>query len=756
VPPLSTRLLVAVALVALATLPYVDALDGGFFYDDWHYILDGATSRGPQIRPDLDVSFGKIAHVRQLRTLTALTYRGDYRRGGAEPSRVDAHPFHTTNLAIHAAAVLALWGLWRLVTRRLRLEHGFWVATFAAAAFGIHPLATEAVNYPTARGSSLVALGSFLFAGLVALGAERRGGRRALAWAAAAVVALLAAYSKEVGVVLPWGVALGVVCAVHAEGIRARWASASRSRKWLFALGPPLVVVALLGWLLAPGLDPLRPAGLNEIHDKLENKFTVSGTITDEVYGIGGPYVHSPSNYWQMQTRCFWRWASLVVAPWERQSIDHVVVWNDGPFRPWYTPFAWIGLCGVALVAAAGVLSLRPQRRLAALGVWIALVGLAPNSFTPGLQPLLEYRYITGLAGATPALALALLAAAAWVGRRIGWPVARAGVVVAVVTVVALGAGTVMRNRDWRDGAALWQDVLERNPERLRAWNELAMHYFHTRFQGPERLARSAKILLDLRRDHPEYVGGLSNLGAMLSALGRRDEAIAVLEEMRDAPEPLPNGLVQLGMLYQDAGRYDDALAMWREGEGFGKALAMLCFTLRARLANDLARYDEVVAVTEGFRRVSATSRIVHNVGEMALLRANALFRLAQLRPALVAAQEAEALADTYERRARAIVLRADTHKELAQAPAAARHYERAVDSMLTSGVRAPGLLEPVGKMALEMRLHTRELARVRAIYDRVIAALPDERREAWRTENEWMTRVEFGEPGEVNPSPAD
>ncbi|MCP3977876.1 MAG: tetratricopeptide repeat protein [bacterium] len=739
-PSVRVFLAVAAMLVAVSTLPYVAVLDGGFFYDDWRYFLDGSTESGATIRPAVSGPLDELLRVAKLRSLTFLTYRWDYLRGGADPLAVDPRPFHTTSLLIHALAVLALWSAWLAVARRLELPAGFETATLAAALFGTHPLVSEAVNYPAARGSSLAALFTFAAIALFVSGLGSAGLRRVVAWGGVALAVLLSTYSKEVGAFFPWGVGLGVFYVTEVGRLRARWADMRPARRWLAIVGPPAFVALLLLWLLLPGLEPLRPAGLEQVHYRVSQNFAQTGTISNDAYGLGQTFDYSATSYWLTQTRSFVIWLSLVVAPWGRQTIDHPIVWSSGPFGPWTTLPAILAVCGLALFALLAPATRRPRPALAGLGVWVVFVGLGPNSLTPGLQPLLEYRYVVGLAGATLILAAALAA----IADRPAWR--RPALVVAVALPLILAASTAARNSAaWRDAVHLWTDAARKAPDRLRPRNELAMAHYHARARDPEGTERAVAILRELRTSHPHYIRGLSNLGGILADRGETDEAIAVLEQMIARPQVVTLGVVRLGLLYEKVGRSEDALALWREGGEFDPPQDALSQALRARLAALLGHNDEVIEAAELFWRVTERRRTVDNAGEVAILHASALFQAERLDEAFVMAEQAERVADTFARRVRSVVLRGDVFEAQGRDAEAAARYDRAIGMMLEEEVLDPIALMPIGDAAMKAHLQAKQADGVAAAYARVMDALPEPLRERWRDEHAWMTRVTFG-----------
>ena len=364
----------------------------------------------------------------------------------------------------------------------------------------------------------------------------------------------------------------------------------------------------------------------------------------------------------------------------------------------------------------------------------------APNSFTPGLQPLLEYRYITGLAGAT--LGLAVLLSFFLETPRLR----RMSVPIVTALLLLLVSSTVVRNVAWRDGIQLWSDVLEKKPDRLRARNELAMAHFHSRYVDPSRIESAAEILREIRASNPNYIRGLANLGGVLREMGHHDEAIEVLEQMLTQPQVIPSAVLQLGLLYEEVDRLDDALAVWHEGQNFDRPHDTISLALRARLTVRLDRPEETVDACQRFWVAIEGRRNVNNVGEMAILHTTALFRLHRLDEALVRAERAEQLADTFARRVRAVVLQGDTLEAQGRQADAASQYDRAIDLLVINGVEDPDALLPVGDAALKAHVQARQSKQVGRSYHTVLEALPTSHREIWRHEHEWMTRIDFGE----------
>lgn len=220
------------SLLLAVCLLYLPFLDNPFFFDDLTFFFGGAA--------------GTYAHVGFHFDLRWLPYAS---LGWTELafSNVATHTFHLGNLLLHAANVILLFHLLRLVAgaataadgNPAALAQGAW---FGALIFAVHPVAVYAAGYVVQR-SILMAT---LFALLTQL-AYVRGllGRQTL-WLALAVAAyFMAVFSKEHSVLT-----LAVLLALTIM-LRGR---IHASRPALWATWAAFVGVALLIVLRAKGV----------------------------------------------------------------------------------------------------------------------------------------------------------------------------------------------------------------------------------------------------------------------------------------------------------------------------------------------------------------------------------------------------------------------------------------------------------------------------------------------------------------------
>jgi len=130
--------------------------------------------------------------------------------------------------------------------------------------------------------------------------------------------------------------------------------------------------------------------------------------------------------------------------------------------------------------------------------------------------------------------------------------------------VVVCGLAAFQRNFIWKDDLTLWEDVVEKSPNKARVYNAIGMYYYKR--QKPDKAIPFFQQSLFLR---PEYGIGHNNLGLCFLARGQIDQAI---EEFKLAIKTKPlNGMwhVNLGIAYWKKGLHELA----NKEIGLGKAL---------------------------------------------------------------------------------------------------------------------------------------------------------------------------------------
>lgn len=139
IPPNRETLLGMLALLLLATVPYLYSLGNGFVgMDDGLLITENPIIRGltPATIAAAFSSYDPELYI----PLTFLSYQLNYVLGGLQP-----FGYHLINLLLHASNVLLV--AWIVLLLGCKRSTAFWIA----AIFAVHPLNTEVVAWASAR-----------------------------------------------------------------------------------------------------------------------------------------------------------------------------------------------------------------------------------------------------------------------------------------------------------------------------------------------------------------------------------------------------------------------------------------------------------------------------------------------------------------------------------------------------------------------------------------------------------------------------
>jgi tetratricopeptide (TPR) repeat protein len=134
---------------------------------------------------------------------------------------------------------------------------------------------------------------------------------------------------------------------------------------------------------------------------------------------------------------------------------------------------------------------------------------------------------------------------------------AAASVFLALVALYS--AGTVLRNRDWKDGGSLWADEVKKAPWSTEAHTNLGLYYGSI---GRDDLAISE--YLKALQCRPVIEEAYENLGITYDKLGMEDKAITVFEEMLKASPDDALAYNGLGVAYAKKGDMNKAAAYFQ------------------------------------------------------------------------------------------------------------------------------------------------------------------------------------------------
>ncbi|MFH1039421.1 MAG: tetratricopeptide repeat protein [PVC group bacterium] len=512
-PKAKKYLIHVIILILVGTGVYWNSLGNGFVYDDTVTVEENLFIRDWK---NLGRFFSRDYYLRSeeysFRPLVTLTYFCDYSLFRGNPAS-----YHLTSLILHLLSGIALYFLAKKILPR---PEG---ALLAALVFIIHPVQTEAVDGISFREDILCTL-FFALSLLMYIKSERAEKRddeckspikdtdrswiHPALYSLSVIFFILALLAKEMAVTLPLVIA-GEELILRRRRVKELFRP--RVIGFFFIAGAYLAARFLL--LYQRDTLPAAP----EFGNALTRFFLVFKGL-----GLYGRLVFFPVNL----------------------TVEYA-----DPLPP----VAWSGwLLVPALLTAAFLLTawLRGKNRAGTFGLTFFVLALLPVlNLVPNSRLGAERFAYLPMLGFSLWAAVALTACLAGAGKR---ALTRAAV---GVLLLALAAGTVSRNRDWKDNLALFTRAVEASPRSSKAHHGLGNEYF--------RLGRSGAAVeqflkaIDIFSREPLFY---NSLGVAYGEQGQFEEALAQFETSARLNPGDPLVLINLSTLYLRTGQTARAL----------------------------------------------------------------------------------------------------------------------------------------------------------------------------------------------------
>jgi tetratricopeptide (TPR) repeat protein len=473
------HLLLTLLVIELAVaLAYANALDGGFVLDARALIplnptVHDATWRNVAalFTQDYWNPFGAGGLYRPATTLSFLLNYAVLGNG----ERVTG--YHLTNLALHLGCVALLYAL------ALRLTRRPWAAALAAALFGLHPIATEAVTYIPGRADLLMAAGMLA---ALCVHAGNAGGPAALG--TFVLAAAIATFAKETGLVLVAVMLAHDVLLGVKRGARARYA----------AIAVVLLLYAFGRWAAATSDAPVTDT------PPLDNPLIAVGALRARLTALALTVKSLGLLLWPHQLSADYSCCAITPLTWPPTLRD-------------------IGTLVLAIGAAAGVAlwSIRQRRSHPERTFFVLLAGLAAlpasNLIVIIGTPLAERTLYLPSAGVAALLASVLDD----VRRRVPRAGAIALHVVLAIVLLVFALRTRLRNEDWRSDTTLWTSAVTVVPDSAKANAALAAALFVDGGARPDidRIVALGERAIAIQ---PDYQNALVALGGHFLVKGDR------------------------------------------------------------------------------------------------------------------------------------------------------------------------------------------------------------------------------------------
>ncbi|MFH1037178.1 MAG: tetratricopeptide repeat protein [PVC group bacterium] len=506
------KIVYSAALVIVAgCIVYANSFSGAFIFDDEAVIL--ANPHIKQLWPPREACAAPPDSPVRDRPIVSLTLSINYVLTGSAP-----FGYHAANLLIHLAAALFLFGIIRRTFLSPRLPSrcrsaATGLALASALIWTVHPLQTQSVTYLTQRCESL--MGLFYLGTIYGLIRGAASSRSRFWYGFSVLLCALGMGTKAVMVTAPL-----VALVYDRVFIASSWNEIRRNR-W------SLYLALFLTWTIQAAL--------------------VAATSYRDIR------THQPMVYALSQFKVIAYYLRLAVFP-RPLCLDYH--WPPARTAAEIIPAA----LAIAALLALTVRGLQKAPPLGFAGLWFFLI-LAPTSSVLPLEDIaFEHRMYLPLAAP---VVLGVLGG--WeLARRLfpGSPARRRrwGIGLTLLAVAGLGTLTVLRNRDYRSAAAMWEDVIARRPANPRAYNSLGNIVLKDGDTD-----RAFQLYRRAAAVDPGYQAAHYNLANLLAAQGDLDGAVAHYLKTLEINPKAVEAHNNLGVVLYGRGEADQARAHFLE-----------------------------------------------------------------------------------------------------------------------------------------------------------------------------------------------
>ena len=411
-----------VLLLTLAgLLTYSNTFHAGFHFDDFRDIVNNPAIR--DIR-NLSICF----RYAPSRFVAMITFAINYRLHG-----LNVVGYHVINIAIHIANACLFYILVHQLLVRVKQfshTHRSIVALSAALFFEVHPIQTQAVTYIVQRMTSLASMFYLLSLVLyIRLRQRKKTSRNFILGILAVISAILGMLTKQIVFTLPVMLLL-VEWLLMPHPIY-------RHRKWRIVWAAGLLMTGfIIPWLH---------------HFDLSLLFRTIPPQQGHLYHI------TPGSYLLTQANVILTYIRLLLFP-----IGQLLDYDYPLVHSFLDLHVMISIGIITLLIIIG-LSLRKSHPLISFGLfWFFITLSVESSIIPLPNVIFEHRLYLPSVG----FIFVLTGLYCWLRNR--WN-PRLIAMVAIAWLIILAGLTIARNRVWQTEFSLWNNVVRKAPENVRA-----------------------------------------------------------------------------------------------------------------------------------------------------------------------------------------------------------------------------------------------------------------------------------------------
>ena len=490
-------------IITIISIVYSNTLEAPFVFDDKLVIVENPIVRdlGYMVNPsEAKVHKGHFEYESfRHRYIGYLTFAINYWF-----HKLDVTGYHLVNIAIHIINSLIVYWLVILTFKTPFLNSSVLrgrineIAFFASLFFACHPLQTQAVTYIWQRVTSLST--TFYCLALVFYILWRLTSKKPSSFATqmpilfyfgSVISAVLAMKTKEIAFTLPVVIFLYELMFFE-----------EKLKKRILYITPILLTMLII------------PISLLETEKLKGDLMGNIGEVTREDPNI------SRMDYLLTQFTVVATYIRLIFFP-INQNLDY-----DFPiYNTFLTPEVFLSFLLLFSIFSLGIYMFLHSRtrnstyRIIAFGIfWFFITLSVESSFIPIVDVIFEHRVYLPSTGFFIALTTGIFLLLNKFGQR---KLHTIGVAIIVTVIIMFSVLTYSRNNIWSSEIALWQDNVEKSPQKDRPQNNLGLAFYN---QG--HIEEAKEHYLHALRIDPSYQDALNNLGLALNDQGRTEEAI--------------------------------------------------------------------------------------------------------------------------------------------------------------------------------------------------------------------------------------
>ncbi len=427
--------------------------------------------------------------------------------------------FHLLNFAIHMSNSFLVYFLVLLLLSTPQMlgkysqNASHYLSVFSALIFLSHPLQTQAVTYIFQRSTSLA---TFFYLGTIIFYLKERLDGKKVHFYLAFAMAVLAMFCKEIAFTLP--LMLGLIECLF-------FGFSGNKRKIFTKLFPFLLLLIIIPCLT------LMSSG-NTLYTSPHQFFPNP---------LAQKNVFSRLEYLLTEFNVLCTYLRLLLFP-IHQNVDYDYPIAHSLLEP-KTLLCFLLLSGLFLM---GIWMIKKNRLVAFTLFWFFLTLSVESTIIPLNDVIAEHRMYLPLAGCAIFLATTLF-------FFLKTPLF---VAIAAMMILTFSSLTYARNYVWRTEVSLWEDVMQKSPDKKRGYINLPRAYLEKKD-----FEKAREYYEKIIEKDPLDPRGYYNLGILYNTEGDKEKALMLYNKAIEIDPQQADVLNNLSVLYSEKNDVDRAIA---------------------------------------------------------------------------------------------------------------------------------------------------------------------------------------------------